>query len=134
MLITPIRNDSNYRSVLSRVKELWNAPPNTPESDELDVLVDLVEAYERRHFSIDDPDPIVAITVRMEELGLKRKDLEPYIGSRSRVSEILNRRRALTLAMIRKLSELLGLPAEVLMKPYPLAKGSKDSTKYKRAS
>lgn len=134
MFITPIRNEASYRSALLRAKELWNAAQNTPESDELDILVDLIEAYERRNFPIDYPDPVIAITVRMEELGLRRKDLEPCIGSRARVSEILNRRRAITLPMIRSLSELLGLPAEALMKPYPLVRDPRGATKYKRAS
>jgi HTH-type transcriptional regulator / antitoxin HigA len=90
----------------------------TPEGDRLDVLVTLVEAWEARHIPIDAPDPIAAITFMMEQKGLVRRDLEPAIGSRARVAEILNRRRALTLPMIRALSRLLDLPADVLVQSY----------------
>ena len=134
MIITPIRNETDYRYALSRAKELWNAAEKTPESDELEILLDLIEAYERRNYPMEFPDPINAIIVRMEELGLRRKDLEPCIGSRARVSEILNRRRALTLPMIRRLSELLGLSAEALIQPYALVTETKGAVKYKRAS
>jgi HTH-type transcriptional regulator/antitoxin HigA len=134
MIITPIRNETDYRYALSRAKELWNAAEKTPESDELEILLDLIEAYERRNYPMEFPDPIYAITIRMEELGLRRKDLEPCIGSRARVSEILNRRRALTLPMIRRLSELLGLSAEALIQTYALVIETKGAEKYKRAS
>ena len=110
MKIKPIRTEDDYEAVLARVKEIWNAEPGTAESDELEVLLPLVEAYEEVHNPIDPPpDPIEAIKIRMEDLGLTRKDLEPTIGSRSRVSEVLNRKRPLTLLMIRKLCSLLGL-------------------------
>jgi HTH-type transcriptional regulator/antitoxin HigA len=134
MFITPIRNETDHSSAIARAKELWNAAEKTPESDELEILLDLIEAYERRNYPIEFPDPINAIIIRMEELGLRRKDLEPCIGSRARVSEILNRRRALTLPMIRRLSELLGLSAEALIQPYALVTETKDAVKYKRAS
>lgn len=134
MIITPIRNETDYRYALSRAKELWNAAEKTPESDELEILLDLIEAYERRNYPMEFPDPINAIIVRMEELGIGRKGLEPCIGSRARVSEILNRRRALTLPMIRRLSELLGLSAEALIQPYALVSETKGAVKYKRAS
>ena len=134
MIITPIRNEDGYKSAISRAKELWNAAEKTPESDELEILLDLIEAYERRNYPMELPDPINAINIRMEELGLRRKDLEPNIGSRARVSEILNRRRALTLPMIRNLSELLGLSAEVLVQPYALVTETRGHVKYKRAS
>jgi HTH-type transcriptional regulator/antitoxin HigA len=134
MIITPIRNEADYKSALSRAKEIWNAAEKTPESDELEILLDLIEAYERRNYPMELPDPINAINIRMEELGLRRKDLEPCIGSRARVSEILNRRRSLTLPMIRNLSELLGLSAEVLVQPYALVIETKGHVKYKRAS
>ena len=133
MFITPIRNIT-HEQTLYRVKELWNAAEKTPESDELEILLDLIEAYERRKYPMEFPDPINAIIVRVEELGLGRKDLEPCIGSRARVSEILNRRRALTLPMIRKLSQLLGLSAEALVQPYAPVTETKDPVKYKRAS
>lgn len=134
MIIKPIKNEADYRFALSRAKELWNAAEKTPESDELEILLDLIEAYERRNYPMEYPDPINAINIRLEELGLRRKDLEPCIGSRARVSEILNRRRALTLPMIRNLSELLGLSAEILVQPYALVTETKDPVKYKRAS
>jgi len=120
--IKPIRTEEDYKAVLARIEEIWKAEPDTPEDDELDLLVMLVEAYERQHYSVDLPDPIEAIKIRMEDLSLDRKDLEPVIGSRGRVSEILNRRRHLSIQMIRQLSEKLGLPTDVLVQPYPLAK------------
>jgi HTH-type transcriptional regulator/antitoxin HigA len=134
MFITPIKNETDYSSAIARAKELWNAAEKTPESDELEILLDLIEAYERRNYPIEFPDPINAIIIRMEELGLRRKDLEPCVGSRARVSEILNRRRALTLPMIRRLSELLGLSAEALIQTYALVIETKGAEKYKRAS
>ena len=134
MIITPIRNEADYKSALLRAKEIWNAAEKTPESDELEILLDLIEAYERRNYPMELPDPINAINIRMEELGLRRKDLEPCIGSRARISEILNRKRALTLPMIRNLSELLGLSAEILVQPYALVIETKGQVKYKRAS
>lgn len=120
MEIKPIRTEEDYRKALKRAGETWDAEPGTPEADELEVLLPLIEDYEEIHYHIAPPDPIEAIKIRMEELGLNRKDLEPCIGSRGRVSDILNRRRPLTLPMIRKLSERLGLPGDVLIMPYPL--------------
>jgi len=120
MKIKPIRTEEDYRKTLARVKEIWDAEPGTSESDELEILLPLIEDYEEIHYHIPLPDPVEAIKIRMEELGLSRKDLEPCVGSRGRVSDILNRRRPLTLTMIRKLSEKLGLPGDVLIKPYPL--------------
>jgi len=96
------------------------AEADTPEGDRLDVLVGLVEAWESRHVPVEAPDPIAAIIFMMEQKGLTRRDLEPAIGSRARVAEILNRRRALTLPMIRSLGPLLSLPAEVLVSEYDL--------------
>ena len=120
MKIKPIRTEDDYREALQRIRDIWDAEPGTGESDELEIVLPLVEAYEREHYRIDPPDPIEAIKVRMEDLGLSRKDLEPCIGSRGRVSDVLNRRRPLTLPMIRKLSEKLGLPGGVLLTIYPL--------------
>ena len=99
---------------LKRVEQLWEAPAGSPEADTLDVLTLLVADYETRHFPIPDPDPIQFLEYVMESRRLTRKDLEPYLGSRARVAEILNRNRGLTLEMIRRLSERLGLPADVL--------------------
>lgn len=93
------------------------ATPDTPEADRLDVLATLVEAYEAKHYPIDPPDPIAAIRFRMEQQGLTAQDLEPFIGTRARVSEVLNRRRPLSLSMIRRLTEGLGIPAAVLIRP-----------------
>ncbi len=104
--------------MLAEIETLMGSEPDTPEGDRLDVLATLVEAWEARHVPVEAPDPIAAIVFMMEQNGLQRRDLEPAIGSRARVAEILNRRRALTLPMIRALSRLLGLPADVLVQNY----------------
>ncbi len=116
MNIKPIRTDADYRVVLKEVKALMMAEPNTPEGEKLDVLVTLIEAYERKHFPLDLPDPVEAIKFEMEQKGLTIKDLEPMIGKSNRVYEVLNRKRALTLRMIQKLHQELGIPAESLIK------------------
>jgi len=115
-----IRTKKDYRAALVEVDRLWDAPAKSPAADQLDVLTLLIEQYEREHFQIADPDPIDFLGHVMEARGLTRKDLEPYIGPRGRVSDILNRVRPLTLEMIRKLAEGLKLPAEVLIRPYHL--------------
>ena len=115
MDIHPIRNDDDHALALARLGELWGSPEGTPEAEALDVLVTLVEAYESKHHAIEDPDPVEAILFRMEQQGLTRHDLEPLIGGRARVSEVLNRKRPLTLAMIRRLRSGLGLSADVLV-------------------
>ena len=119
MDIRPIRNADDHVRALKRIEALMSAEYGTPEGDELDVLSTLVEAYERESFPIDAPDPIDAIQFRMEQMGLERKDLEPFLGSRARVSEILNRRRGLSLAMIRSLHQNLDIPLEALIGPSP---------------
>ncbi len=124
MEIQPIKKEKDYHATLREIESLLQAAPGTPEGDRLDVLSTLVEAYEDRHFRIPLPDPIEAIIYHMESRGLTRSDLEPYIGSLSRVSEILNRKRALTIDMIRKLHGGLGIPAEVLIQPYSLVKSA----------
>jgi len=121
MEIRPIRTEKDYEAALARIEEIFDAEPYTPEGDELEILSSLVETYEKKHYPIGVPDPIEAIKIRMEDLGLHRKDLESVIGSKGRISEILNRKRPLTLPMVQRLSEKLGLPAEVLAQPYPLA-------------
>ena len=115
MEIRPIKNNRDYREALREVDRLMDARPNTPEGDRLDVLVTLVEAWEEKHWPIDSPDPVEAILFAMEQRDLSRRDLEQYIGSRARVSEVLNHKRPLTLPMIRRLHEGLGIPAEVLI-------------------
>ncbi len=115
MEIKPIKTKRDYQAALKAIESLMDAAPGSKRGDRLDVLVTLVEAYEAKHFAIDAPDPIAAIEFAMEQKGLTRKDLEPFIGSRARVSEVLNYKRPLTLAMIRNLHTGLGLPAEVLI-------------------
>jgi HTH-type transcriptional regulator/antitoxin HigA len=119
-MVRPLRTAGDHRAALAEIEALMAAAPDSPEGDRLDVLVSLVEAWEARHIPVDAPDPIAAIVFMMEQKGLTRRDLEPAIGSRARVAEILNRRRALTLPMIRALSRLLDLPADVLVTGYEL--------------
>lgn len=116
MDIKPIKTKADYKKALQIIDALFDAKPGTKRGDHLDVLTTLVEAYEAKHFPIASPDPIAAIRFVMEQQGLERKDLEPYIGSRARVAEILNHKRDLTLAMIRKLNQSLRIPAEVLIR------------------
>jgi HTH-type transcriptional regulator/antitoxin HigA len=113
--VKPIRTESDYEAALDAVERLWGAESGTPKGDRLDVLVTLIEAYEEEHHPIDPPDPVDAILFRMDQMGLTRKDLEKVLGSRARVSEILNRKRTLSLAMIRDLHKGLGIPADVLI-------------------
>ena len=120
MDIHPIRTKADYRAALKEVERLWEAEPAPPEGDRVDVLVTLIEAYEAKHFPIPAPDPIAAIAYMMEQKGLSRRDLEPAIGSRGRVSEVLTRKRPLTLPMVRALSPLLDIPVDVLVRPYPM--------------
>ena len=115
--LKPIRTKADYKSAMAEVERLWGAKSGTAKGDRLDVLVTLIETYEARHFSMDPPDPIEAIQFRMEQQGLSRKDLEPMIGSRARVAEVLNRKRSLSIDMIRRLHEQLGISAEVLIRP-----------------
>jgi HTH-type transcriptional regulator/antitoxin HigA len=124
MELRPIRTKREHAEALKQAEALWDAREGTPEADRLAVLVMLIENYEREHFPIPDPDPIEFLEHVMEARGLTRKDLEPYIGSRARVAEVLNRVRPLTLEMIRRLSSGLGLPAEVLIRDYRLRKAA----------
>jgi HTH-type transcriptional regulator/antitoxin HigA len=125
MDIKSIRNEIDHRAALARIEELWDAKPGTREYEEADVLITLVDAYEDEQFPTGDLDPIETILIRMDDLGLTRKDLEPCIGTRARVSEILNRKRSLTLPMIRKLSGLLRVPADFLIGDYPVESASR---------
>lgn len=117
MDIRPIKTDADYRAALNDIDNLMMAEPDTVEGEKLDILVTLVEAYEAKHFPMDLPDPVEAIKFEMERKGLTVKDLEPMIGKSNRVYEILNHKRSLTLKMIWKLHEGLGIPAESLIKP-----------------
>lgn len=118
MEIKPIKTDADYEAALEEIERLFDSKPGTAEADRLEVIATLVEAYETKHHALPLPDPIEAILYHMESRGLSRRDLEPYIGTRARVSEILNRRRPLTMEMVRNLHQGLGIPAEVLIQPY----------------
>jgi HTH-type transcriptional regulator / antitoxin HigA len=118
MELRPIRTETDYQEALREIERLFDAAPNTPELDRLDILSTLVEAYEKVNFPIEISDPIEAIHYYMETRGWSRRDLEPCLGSRARVSEVLSRKRSLTLEMIRKLNQQLGIPVEVLIQPY----------------
>jgi len=120
MNIKPIKSEADYDTTLARIDGLMDARPNTPEGDELDVLVTLIEKYEEQHYPIDAPNPVEAIRFRMDQYGLKDKDLIPYIGQSGRVSEVLNLKRKLTLTMIRKLHNGLKIPTESLIQDYEL--------------
>jgi HTH-type transcriptional regulator/antitoxin HigA len=122
MEIKPIKTKKDYEAALKEIDRLFAAAPGTREGDRLEVLATLVETYEEKHHRIPPPNPIDAIRYYMESRGLSRSDMEPYIGSRARVSEVLNRKRALTMEMIRNLHKGLGIPAEVLIQPYRIAK------------
>jgi HTH-type transcriptional regulator/antitoxin HigA len=115
--VKPVRSEADYEAALAEVERLWGARSGTPEGDRLDVLATLIDAYESEHHPIDPPDPIEAIEFRMEQQGLTRKDLEGILGSRTRIAEVLNRRRGLSINMIRRLHEKLGISAEVLIRP-----------------
>ncbi len=117
MEITPIRTRRDHERALLEIQRLWDAKPGTAEDDRLDVLATLVDAYENEHFPMDPPDPIEAIRFRLEQQGLDPSALIGVIGGRSRVYEVMNGKRALSLAMIRRLHERFGIPAEVLIRP-----------------
>lgn len=120
MNIHPIKTETDYEAALERIMSLMDAKSGTPEGDELDILGTLVEVYEAKNIIINKPDPIEAIRFRLEQYGLKDKDLVPYLGHSGRVSEVMNYRRKLTLPMIRKLHTGLNIPTESLVQDYPL--------------
>jgi HTH-type transcriptional regulator/antitoxin HigA len=124
MSLRPIRSKRDYGAALRQAQRLCDVPEKSPEAEQLEVLSLLIEDYERRHFPIDSPDPIDFLLNVMEWRGLSRKDLEPYIGSRARVAEVLNRVRPLTLEMIRRLASGLKLPADVLIRGYELKRAA----------
>ena len=110
-----IKSEKDYEEALSSIEVLMDARPDAPEMDELELLTALVEIYEDRHYPMDPPDPMEAIKFRMDQMGLRQKDLIPFIGSKSKVSEVLNRKRSLTLAMMRALNKGLGISTEILL-------------------
>jgi HTH-type transcriptional regulator / antitoxin HigA len=118
MELKPIKTEADYKAALKRLEEIFDAKTGTRESDELEILGLMVDDYENKHYPIESPDPIEAIKIRMEEMNLKQVDLISDIGGKSRVSEVLNRKRRLTVAMIRNLSERLNLSAKLLIKDY----------------
>lgn len=115
--LKPIRSEADHGAALAEVERLWGAKSGTPDGDRLDVLVTLIEVYEEKHHPMDPPDPIEAIRFRMKQQGLTRKDLEPMIGPRNRVADVLNRKRGLSIEMIRQLHDHLGISADVLIRP-----------------
>lgn len=124
MHIKPVHNENDYESALERIESLMDAKPGTPEFDELDILSTLVEVYEDKHFAIDSPDPIEAIRFRMEQMNMTRQDLQKELHcSRGRISEILNKKRPLTLKMIRDFAQKLHIPSDVLVREYNLNQG-----------
>jgi HTH-type transcriptional regulator/antitoxin HigA len=127
MNIKPIKTEQDYQNALAEIDRFFDAEPGTPEGDRVDVLITLVEAYEQQYYALPLPDPIEAIEFHMERLGLNRHELEPFIGTRARVSEILNRRRPLTMRMIRNIHDGLGISYEVLMQRHPLAGEEQDN-------
>ena len=122
MNIQPIKSNKDYEEALKRLETIFDAPLNTKEGDEAEIISLLIENYENQYHPIEAPDPIEAIKIRMEEMGLKQKDLVGIIGAKSRVSEVLNKRKKLTVDMIRKLEQILNLPASILVNQYQLLK------------
>lgn len=122
MNLKPIKTEADYREALKQLEIIFDAPIGTPENDEANILGLMIDEYEKKHYPIDAPDPIEAIKIRMEEMQLKQVDLVDAIGSKSRVSEILNRKRKLTVEMIRNLSKRLGLSPELLISDYQLSR------------
>src|SRR5712664_785626 len=115
--VRPIRTKRDYEAALKEVERLWGAKSGTRNGDRLDVLATLIDAYESEHFPLDPPDPIEATKFRMEQQNLSRRDLEEIIGTRTRIAEVLNRKRGLSIAMIRRLHERIGISADVLIRP-----------------
>ncbi|GAB2626687.1 helix-turn-helix domain-containing protein [Belliella aquatica] len=118
MKIKPIKNEKDYQNALARLEVIFDAKKGTEEGDELEILSIIIDNYEKENFPIEMPDPIAAINFRMEQMGLKQKDLVEMIGFKSRVSEVMNKKRKLTLEMIRKLSVNLKIPTDVLIQDY----------------
>jgi HTH-type transcriptional regulator/antitoxin HigA len=121
MNLKPIKTEKDYRNALERLEVIFDAPVDTKEGDEAEILALMIESYENEHYPIEAPDPIEAIKIRMEELNIRQKDLVGVIGGKSRVSEILNRKKKLTVDMIRELERVLQISASVLVNNYKLA-------------
>jgi HTH-type transcriptional regulator/antitoxin HigA len=115
--VKPIRTEADHEAAMAEVENLWGAKSGTPAGDRLDVLATLIDAYEAAHFPVDPPDPIEAIKFRMEQQAMTRRDLEEIIGTRTRIAEVLNGKRGLSIGMIRRLHDRLGISAEVLIRP-----------------
>jgi HTH-type transcriptional regulator/antitoxin HigA len=115
--LKPLKTEKDYEAALKEMERVWGARLGTPDGDRLDILATLIDAYESEHYPMDPPDPIAAIKFRMEQQGLSRKDLESILGTRTRVSEVLNRKRSLSINMIRRLHDRLGISANVLIRP-----------------
>lgn len=130
--VKPIRSEAGYDAALGEVQRLWGAPLGTPDGDRLDVLATLIDVYEAQNHPMDPPDPIDAIEFRMEQMGLTRQDLEGIIGTRTRIADVLDRKRGLSISMIRRLHERLGIAAEVLIQP--CRHDAAHSTRKKRAA
>lgn len=122
MNIKPLKTEQDYEKALERLELIFDAPANSKEGDEAEILSMLIDNFENEHYPIEAPDPIEAIKIRMEEMNLKQKDLVGIIGGKSRVSEILNKKKRLTVEMIRELEELLNIPASLLVRNYQLTK------------
>ena len=133
MTLRPLKTEVDYKEALAEIESVFNAEANTPEADRLDVLAMLVEAYEEEHYPIPAPDPVAALEYYMDSRGLTRRDLEPYLGSRARVAEVLNRKRGLSIEMIRRLHQGLGISADILIQPYTLANQSTNNISRKAA-
>ena len=133
MTLRPLKTEADYKEALAEVESIFDAEANTPEADRLDVLAMLVEAYEEEHYPIPAPDPVAALEYYMDSRGLTRRDLEPYLGSRARVAEVLNRKRGLSIEMIRRLHQGLGISADILIQPYTLANQSTNNISRKAA-
>ena len=124
MDIKPIKSETDYNEALQMLEALWEVEEGTEDFDKLDILATLVEYYEKKHHHIAPPDPVQAILFRMDQEGLNRSDMEEYLGSPSKVSEVLSYKRGLSITMIRNLSAKLGIPSEILIQSYPLAKSA----------
>ena len=133
MTLRTLKTEADYEEALAEIDTIFDAELNTPEGDRLDILALLVESYEEQHYPIPAPDPVAALEYYMDSRGLTRRDLEPYLGSRARVAEVLNRKRGLSIDMIRRLHQGLGISADILIQPYSLV-GQPDSDAGRKAA